>query len=94
MYVCSVDSLHFKLLERCDYLLSLHTNDTIDDQCEVKRYQKEDVVDCFDRMSLLEPYRNRQLHFAFIGDSRIRQQFYGLIEVTIYSAKLPFRDDF
>ena len=94
VYVCSVDSLHFKLLERCDYLLSLNNNDTIDDQCEVKRYQKEDVVDCFDRMALLEPYRNRQLHFAFIGDSRIRQQFYGLIEVTIYSAKLPFRDDF
>jgi len=94
VYVCSLEALQSELVRRCDYLLSANYNDTIDDQCGVKRYQVENVADCLDQMALLEPYRNRQLHFAFIGDSRIRQQFYGFLEVTIYNAKFPFRNHF
>ena len=52
-------------------------------------YRKEDVVTCLDTLSITSKpsdstLRNRQfLHFAFVGDSRMRQIFFNFIAVII-----------
>jgi len=58
--------------------------------CQPTRYAFEQVVGCLDSLyerrylaqNLIErPQKN--LHFAFIGDSRIRQQFFNFLKVGI-----------
>lgn len=51
--------------------------------CRLHRYSQPDAIKCLDA---LVHERNQQvskaLHFAFVGDSRIRIQFYDLLKVT------------
>ena len=54
-------------------------------QCRLRLYDTSDVVSCVDSMSVHQnetsASRKGKLHFMFIGDSRIRQQFYSFFRV-------------
>jgi hypothetical protein len=66
----------------CDLLLNIQNIDAKlgwnPSNCTVHTYKITDVVDCFDEML---QNQERWMHFAFIGDSRIRYQFYSFLEV-------------
>lgn len=48
--------------------------------CQLKKYAVDDVVRCFDSLSIK---RQRQpMHIAFIGDSTIRQHFVSFLRVS------------
>ena len=52
--------------------------------CRFHRYNKADSVRCFDYLLTPETSLSaskRNLHFAFIGDSRIRQHFINFLKV-------------
>ncbi|XP_057368446.2 N-acetylneuraminate 9-O-acetyltransferase-like [Daphnia carinata] len=52
--------------------------------CRVQQYKTEQVVACLDELNDLENVignRSRELHFAFIGDSRTRQQFFNFVRL-------------
>ena len=49
-------------------------------KCGLRYFKARDVASCLD--NLLQRISSRSwLHFAFIGDSRIRQQFYNFLKV-------------
>lgn len=54
-------------------------------ECQLKEYQAPDVTQCIDALIRLEEDQiggtRLPIHFAFIGDSRVRQLFYGFIKV-------------
>ena len=52
---------------------------TSGNKCELRLLKTEDVVACFDYLHMISS--RPWLHFAFIGDSRIRQQFYNFLKV-------------
>lgn len=62
------------------------------ENCEPKRYEKSDVVACFDKLASKlsissDPtmtYRKRY-KIALLGDSRMRMQFYSFMEVIFFS---------
>ena len=48
--------------------------------CQLLHYNFENVVGCIDALN--ERHKSaKNLHFAFIGDSRIRQQFFNFLKV-------------
>ena len=47
-------------------------------QCRLHWYTVKDAVNCFTN-------KGKRLHFAFIGDSRIRQQCLNFLKVQIFS---------
>ena len=54
-------------------------------ECQLLEYRVSDAAQCFDLMSLNETsastIHRRQINIAFLGDSRMRQQFYSLLRV-------------
>ena len=51
-------------------------------KCALHHYGSNDVVDCLDQLTNLQ--RNtKPLHFAFVGDSRIRQAFLSFWPVNV-----------
>jgi hypothetical protein len=61
--------------------------------CEILKYTVERVVKCFDSLfkehilsqsaySMDNLKEHTDLHFVFIGDSRIRQQYYNFLQVN------------
>lgn len=53
----------------------------INNKCELRLLKTEDVVACFENIPRMSS--RPWLHFAFIGDSRIRQQFYNFLKVHL-----------
>jgi len=56
-------------------------------QCDLFDYTPEHVSTCLDVLHLKltvekKTAGKKMLHFAFVGDSRIRQQFYNFIKVS------------
>lgn len=50
----------------------------------IKKYTKEDVVQCFDFLSSSRQSGNhRPMRFAFVGDSTVRQHFVSFLKVFI-----------
>ena len=55
--------------------------------CWLRRYKQRDVAQCLDRMSnhrsekYTNPSKDINNHFIFVGDSRVRQQFYSFRRV-------------
>jgi hypothetical protein len=49
-------------------------------KCQLHHFTARDVVSCLEYLH----DGGSWLHFAFIGDSRIRQQFFNFIKVKIY----------
>ena len=52
--------------------------------CPLHQYRPEDVVQCLDSMTHKlhsSRFEKRQNHWLFMGDSRMRQQFYALIQL-------------
>ncbi|KAI9559240.1 hypothetical protein GHT06_016029 [Daphnia sinensis] len=52
--------------------------------CRILQYKAEQVVACLDELNDLTkkyPNRREELHFAFIGDSRTRQQFFNFVRL-------------
>ena len=49
-------------------------------KCRLRQFSSRDVVSCIDNLHVRSS--GPWLHFAFIGDSRIRQQFYNLLKVS------------
>ena len=52
-------------------------------KCQLHHFTARDVVSCLEYL-YDENSGGSWLHFAFIGDSRIRQQFFNFIKVKIY----------
>ena len=52
---------------------------------QLRHFTPRNVVSCLDQQhdATTELNRSSWQHFAFIGDSRIRQQFYNLIKVCL-----------
>ncbi len=51
-------------------------------RCLLHQYNRQDVTRCLDSSLISLPLEDdRKLSFAFIGDSRIRHQFYSFMEV-------------
>jgi hypothetical protein len=65
----------------CDSVLQQNVQD-MDSACQFRKYVKEDVVYCLNQMSA---FSKKRLRFAFVGDSRMRQQFYSFLEVDLHS---------
>jgi hypothetical protein len=61
--------------------------------CRLIRYGPEKLTQCVDNMTVA---RRGKLHFVFIGDSRIRQQFYSFLEVStnMFSLFMHVASDF
>ena len=60
-----------------------------DDECRLRRYKQRDVAQCLDRMAihrsdLISKTNGISNHFVFLGDSRVRQQFYSFCRVNIF----------
>ena len=51
--------------------------------CHLHRYTSKHVVNCLDPAGF-NKLPNRFVRFLFIGDSRIRQQFYNFLKVLYY----------
>ncbi len=52
-------------------------------RCQLLHYDQKDVVQCLNSVLISLPLDgDRKLSFAFIGDSRIRHQFYSFMEVS------------
>ena len=51
--------------------------------CRMHRYNSDDLIECFDRLSTFD-LKDRPVHFAFIGDSRIRQIFHSFWPVIAF----------
>ena len=49
-------------------------------KCRLRQFSSRDVVSCLE--NLLTNSSRPWIHFAFIGDSRIRQQFYNFLKVS------------
>lgn len=52
--------------------------------CRLHQYQQNDIALCLNSSLISlpsEPFRNK-LSFAFVGDSRIRHQFYSFLKVS------------
>ena len=49
--------------------------------CQLHYYKSEDVVACFDRLNRVWSKQNQPLHFAFVGDSTIREQYESFVRV-------------
>ena len=66
----------------CDLLLNIQNIDAKlgwnTSNCTVHTYKMTDVVNCFDEML---QNQDRWMHLAYIGDSRIRYEFYSFLEV-------------
>ena len=63
----------------CDEVLQQHTN--VSSECKLRTYDAVDAVVCMDRLAAHFGHRN--LEFAFVGDSRMRQQFHSFLMVTM-----------
>ena len=52
-------------------------------QCQIQKYTVERTVACLDILNE-EQHSNKtkELHFVFMGDSRIRQQFFNFLRVS------------
>ena len=51
--------------------------------CRLYHYKSKDLVQCFDTIhSSNHELQNRTLHFAFVGDSRVREEFHNFWPVT------------
>ena len=50
-------------------------------KCRLRRFTTKDVTSCIDEIQAKSD--RKWLHFAFIGDSRMRQQFYSLLKVWL-----------
>jgi hypothetical protein len=48
----------------------------------LRKFNAESVTECFDQLTTSQS-SSRPLHFVFIGDSRMRQQFYSFLEVSL-----------
>ena len=72
----------------CDKVLNIDNFDaqfgwnSID--CELHSYKGDDVVKCFDLLSQSLHLEDRPLHFAFVGDSRMRLVFHSFWPVINY----------
>ena len=64
----------------CDEVLRQHAN--VSPECKLRTYDAADAVDCMDRLAA--HFGRRRMHFAFVGDSRMRQQFHSFVMVTIH----------
>ena len=51
--------------------------------CRLQRYGPSDVVRCVDRLAQAVGRVDAPLRFVFVGDSRMRQQFYTFIAVSL-----------
>jgi hypothetical protein len=63
----------------CDLVLQQNVQG-MDSACRFRKYFTEDVVYCLNQMN---SFSKKRLHFVFVGDSRIRQQFYSFLEVDL-----------
>jgi hypothetical protein len=54
------------------------------ENCRVHRYNTDDLIECFDRLSSTLDLGARPVHFAFMGDSRIRQIFHSFWPVIAF----------
>jgi hypothetical protein len=63
----------------CDEVIRQQTN--VSSECKLRTYDAADAVDCMDRLAAHFGHRN--LEFAFMGDSRMRQQFHSFVMVTM-----------
>ena len=52
------------------------------DESRLRKFNAESVTECFDQLTTSQS-SSRPLHFVFIGDSRMRQQFYSFLEVSL-----------
>lgn len=52
--------------------------------CRAHRYTRPDAIQCLDEISSDPERGKRVITFAFVGDSRIRQQFYYFVKVSIF----------
>lgn len=53
--------------------------------CRIQHYKAEQMVACLDALNDLTTKTQNgrgELHFAFIGDSRTRQQFFNFVRVS------------
>ena len=73
-HVQSVNNSHCDRVLRRDHLSSSYSWNNAN-QCRLKSYRTQDVVQCFDSDGAT------RFHVAFIGDSRTRQQFFSLLKV-------------
>ena len=62
----------------CDEVMRQQSNMSL--ECKLRTYDAVDAVDCMDKLAAHFSYRN--LQFAFVGDSRMRQQFHSFVMVT------------
>jgi len=64
----------------CDEVIRQQTN--VSPECKLRTYDAADAVDCMDRLAAY--FGQRNVEFAFVGDSRMRQQFHSFVMVTIH----------
>ena len=64
----------------CDEVLRQHAS--VSPECKLRTYDAADAVDCMDRLAA--HFGRRRMHFAFVGDSRMRQQFHSFVMVKIH----------
>ena len=66
--------------------------DQTNHHCQLHLYSLSDVVTCINSMNTIHRAVSlrHQSHFVFIGDSRVRQQFFNFIKV-IYNNSLHLR---
>ena len=67
----------------CDFPLRNNSADRNLTECQLRIYSQSDTVECVSRMANHSQFQDRQLHFSFVGDSRMRQQFYGFYKVKL-----------
>lgn len=67
----------------CDFPLRNNSADRKITECQLRTYSQSDTVECVSRMTNHSQFQDRQLHFSFVGDSRMRQQFYGFYKVKL-----------
>lgn len=86
----SLEFKSFPNVTRSPYCIPILSRQNLDQQlgwdfknCQLKIYHVEDVVQCLTQISPNSPadFRNPLLNIVFMGDSRIRQQFYSFIKV-------------
>ena len=58
------------------------------EECKFRRYNQRDVAQCLDQMAtrrsdVILNSNGIKNHFVFVGDSRVRQQFYSFCRVII-----------
>ncbi len=75
-----LDQRQFRYETEGSYGSNLMTRSSGDGSCQLVDYTAERIVACLDSLHHRQP-SNTKLHFLFMGDSRMRQQFLNFVRV-------------